>query len=81
MSRYETFVIRLWMNDQASLSHGEVRHLTTGTGLRFLRVEEALEFIQRIADRDGGHSAEGAVETESNADHLPIDFGSSSSTE
>lgn len=47
MSRYETFVIRLWM-EEMGLDHGEVRHVGSGTGRRFRQVDEALEFVQSI---------------------------------
>lgn len=49
MSRYETFVIRLWMEDQVGLGHGEIRHVRSGTGRHFRQVDEALEFVRGIA--------------------------------
>ena len=48
MSRYETFVIRLWVGDDADPGHGELRHLTDGTVFRFRRVQEALRLIEGI---------------------------------
>ena len=45
MSRYETFVIRVWIDDQSSMNHGEVRHPLTGAGRRFVRMEDALSFM------------------------------------
>lgn len=51
MSRYETFVIRLWMEDDVGLDHGEVRHVGSGTGRRFRQVDEALEFVRTVASR------------------------------
>lgn len=51
MSRYETFVIRLWMEDDVGLDHGEVRHVGSGTGRRFRRVDEGLEFVRSFALR------------------------------
>jgi hypothetical protein len=49
MSRYETFVIRLWVGDGADPGHGELRHLTRGTVFRFRQVQEALRLIESIA--------------------------------
>lgn len=51
MSRYETFVIRLWMEDEVGLDHGEVRHVGSGAGRRFRQVHEALDFVRAIAAR------------------------------
>ena len=56
MSGYETFVIRLWMETEGGLDHGEVRHLSTGTGFRFRQVEQALEFVQRTIQQVGGRA-------------------------
>ncbi|MEO7665457.1 MAG: hypothetical protein ABIU97_00310 [Dehalococcoidia bacterium] len=49
MSRYETFVIRVWVDDEAILDHGEIRHLGSGMGLRFLKIPEVIRFIERVA--------------------------------
>ena len=47
MSRYETFVIRLWVEDQAEVNHGEIRHPLSGAGRRFVRLEDAMAFMDR----------------------------------
>lgn len=47
MSRYETFVIRVWIEKTATVNHGEIRHALTGTGRRFLRLEDAIAFIDQ----------------------------------
>ena len=75
MSQYETFVIRLWMEDGAGLGHGEIRHLTTGKGMHFRQIQQAVEFIERIAA--GWQPAEQPVEDESEPASRVIDFGSS----
>jgi hypothetical protein len=49
MGRYETFVIRIWVDDSPSANHGEIRHLGTSMGLRFIEVQEALRFIERFS--------------------------------
>ena len=55
MSRYETFIVRLWIGDDGALGHGELRHLPAGSGFRFRRVQQAFQFIEEIASRsDGG---------------------------
>jgi hypothetical protein len=51
MSHYETFVVRLWIEDSGEMAHGEVRHLTSGTGLRFRHLPQATKFIKEIAER------------------------------
>jgi hypothetical protein len=62
MSRYETFVVRLWVEDGGVVDHGEVRHLTTGTGLRFRDMDQALQFIQRMASRPDRDPSESEVD-------------------
>lgn len=49
MGRYETFVIRLWAEEDGGFEHGEIRHVTSDKGLRFRRVQDAFNFIQRFA--------------------------------
>jgi hypothetical protein len=61
MSRYETFVIRVWVEDEAVLDHGEVRHLTSGIGLRFRRVHEVIRFIERVAASPESHANESTI--------------------
>lgn len=46
MSHYETFVVRLWINSEAELGHGEIRHLGTGSAWRFRQTEQMLKFIE-----------------------------------
>lgn len=48
MGKYETFVIRLWTEEDADYEHGEIRHVRSGTGLRFRRVQDAMMFIQKF---------------------------------
>lgn len=59
MSRYETFVIRLWMEDDVGLDHGEVRHVGSGAGRRFRQVHEALDFVRTMAAREPDNSTDG----------------------
>ena len=47
MSRYETFVMRVWVDNSAVVDHGEIRHTRSGAGRRFLRMDEAMAFIDR----------------------------------
>ncbi len=42
---YETFVIR-FCTELSGISHGEIRHVPTGSEARFRRVTEALEFMK-----------------------------------
>lgn len=49
MSRYETFVLRIWVEDSTAANHGEIRHLASGMGLRFRQVQEAMKFIERFS--------------------------------
>ena len=82
MSHYETFVIRLWIEDGGDMGHGEVRHLTSGTGFRFRRVQQAMNFIEEIAGRPEGQTPQtrqmGAVGGSPPADDVFIDFEHSS---
>ena len=48
MRRYETFVIRIWIDDNDEPDHGEVRHLRSGTGVRFKTPTRAAEFIEQF---------------------------------
>jgi len=47
MSRYETFVIRVWVDNSAVVNHGEIRHPLSGVGRRFVRMQEAMAFMDR----------------------------------
>ncbi len=73
MNRYETFVVRLWMEDDSAVRHGEVRHVTTGKELRFLQMEQAFDFIESIATRQH-QSAEAPDNSDVSPDHRQIDF-------
>jgi hypothetical protein len=64
MSRYETFVIRLWMEDDVGLDHGEVRHVGSGAGRRFRQMYEALDFVQAMAARESDNSTQGNSDEE-----------------
>ena len=77
VSRYETFVIRLWIEDGHGLDHGEVTHLTSGRERRFLKVEQAMQFIREMAEKESESGA--PRDSERDMDRLLIDFGSTSS--
>lgn len=77
MSRYETFVVRLWIADDSGQGHGEVRHLATGKGLLFQKLEEATRFIESIASRDP-QPAEAPTRSDSGPEGRMIDFGATS---
>lgn len=50
MNRYETFVVRVWIEDDGTdLNHGEIRHVSSGMGVRFRELREVLKFIQRFS--------------------------------
>lgn len=59
MGKYETFVIRLWTEEDADYEHGEIRHVRSGTGLRFRRVQDAVMFIQKFISVRQGDKNEG----------------------
>lgn len=44
-SRYETFVIRIWVSPQGAIAHGEVRHVASDSVGRFRDLEGALNLI------------------------------------
>ena len=76
MSRYETFVIRLWIEDDSSGGHGEVRHLASGKGMLFKKREEVTHFIESIIDRES--RSVGAPDGDGfGHDGRMIDFGAS----
>jgi len=52
MSHYETFVVRLWITDDSSQGHGEVRHLATGRAMLFQKLDEATRFIESTVNRE-----------------------------
>lgn len=43
--RYETFVIRIWVNVEHVVAHGEIRHVASNRVGRFRDLEGALSFI------------------------------------
>jgi hypothetical protein len=45
MSRYETFVIRVWIDKAAEVDHGEIHHALSGSARRFIRMKDAIEFM------------------------------------
>lgn len=48
--RYETFVIRLWIDSDAGFEHGEIRHVASNAGLRFRRLGRAIVFMEKYAE-------------------------------
>lgn len=51
-SRYETFVMRLWVED-ARIEHGEIRHVRSNTAVRFRDIAHACEFMMHIVSARG----------------------------
>lgn len=50
MNRYETFVVRVWIeDDDTDFNHGEIRHVSSGMGMRFRELREVMKFIQRFS--------------------------------
>jgi hypothetical protein len=49
--RYETFVIRLWVDGEAGFEHGEVQHVASGADFRFRDLKRAMKFIEDTAER------------------------------
>lgn len=47
--RYETFVLRLWMNESRP-EHGEIHHVQSNSSLRFHEMGQALDFVRRMMD-------------------------------
>ncbi|HET6614438.1 MAG TPA: hypothetical protein VFH62_01015 [Dehalococcoidia bacterium] len=62
MSRYETFVIRVWVEDPAEVNHGEIRHPLSGAGRRFVRMEEAMAFMDRYIAEERAAAAPVAID-------------------
>lgn len=54
-SRYETFVIRLWVNPDAVVEYGEIRHIASNRSVRFRDIERALTFITGVITGDAAH--------------------------
>ena len=77
MSRYETFVVRLWIADDSGQGHGEVRHLATGRGMLFQKLDEATRFIESMVNRES-ESANTPARSDSTSQGRMIDFGATS---
>ncbi len=71
MSRYQTFVVRLWVDDEGAMSHGEVRHLGSGAASRFREVHLLAEFIEQTISRRDELGGSGQPR---NAREIPLDF-------
>ena len=54
--RYETFVIRLWVEEKGLVEHGEIHHIGSNSTVRFRKIARALTFIRDII---GLHDARG----------------------
>ncbi len=54
--RYETFVIRLWVEDDAPFEHGEIRHVNSNHGIRFRDIDRAFDFIRSTLGSPGGRA-------------------------
>ncbi len=76
MSRYETFLVRLWIGDDHDVSHGEVKHLGSGTGSRFRKVSNATAFIEETMKKR--IAAENRSRKDGQGDRL-LDFGRTAS--
>ena len=48
-AHYETFVLRLWVED-AICRHGEIHHVQSTSSLRFENLQRALEFVTSVID-------------------------------
>lgn len=54
MGRYETFVVRLWVEGAQAINHGEVRRLPDGLPHRFRSLDEVTDYIEQDMARAGG---------------------------
>lgn len=52
--RYETFVVRLWIEDDGGIEHGEIRHVRSNAARRFREIRHALSFIRTLVDAEDG---------------------------
>ncbi len=41
-------MIRLWVETDDRLDHGEIRHVGTSAGRRFRNLDEAMAFVHRV---------------------------------
>jgi hypothetical protein len=64
LSRYETFVIRVWIENSSVVNHGEIRHPLSGSGRRFVRMQDAMAFIDRYIAEASETAREPAIEQE-----------------
>jgi hypothetical protein len=46
--RYETFVVRLWVESEGAVDHGEIRHVGSNSIGRFRDLDRALGFIRKV---------------------------------
>jgi hypothetical protein len=46
--RYETFVLRLWVEADGAVDHGEIRHIGSNSVGRFRDLGRALAFIRKV---------------------------------
>jgi len=46
--RYETFVIRVWVEEEGLVEHGEIRHIGSSSAVRFREIERAVAFIRNV---------------------------------
>jgi hypothetical protein len=52
-SRYETFVIRLWIESDAVVEHGEIRHIKSNHTAHFRDFDRAMKFMFDAIQGDG----------------------------
>lgn len=57
-SRYETFVIRMWVKPDAVVEHGEIRHVGTNRTVRFRELERAFSLIGDMIQKPATRVAE-----------------------
>ena len=46
--RYETFVVRLWIEEGWGVRHGEISHLSSGTKSRIHHMRQAIDFMGKF---------------------------------
>ena len=49
--RYETFVVRLWVDSDAGFEHGEIRHIASNAQIRFRELARAVQFGRALGGR------------------------------
>jgi len=50
--RYETFVLRLWVEAEGAVDHGEIRHIGSNAIGRFRDLGRAFAFIRKVIHTD-----------------------------